>query len=146
MNDKVSCSSIQYYGLSPGTIVTDKLAGHHSDTHGVKKQFISHSAACEDYGRIEKGDVLWIEAFYNGTKYPQMEANGRLENVSNDNTRITARNVKCYGVQSRFPLNRANLYAIASKWELVFSISDEMKAHSRTSCFLIRDRMKCLWK
>jgi polyisoprenoid-binding protein YceI len=52
-------------------------------SQGNRMQYISDAIACEDTGRVEKSDVLWTEAFYNASKYPQMVFKGHVENVSN---------------------------------------------------------------
>jgi hypothetical protein len=58
------------------------ISAHHGADHKTGLQYISDAVACEDQGRIEKGDVLWTEAFYDGNKHPQMVFKGRLEPVS----------------------------------------------------------------
>jgi polyisoprenoid-binding protein YceI len=55
------------------------------NSHSNGMQYISDAIACEDTGRLEKGDVLWTEAFYNASKYPQMVFRGHVENVSKRN-------------------------------------------------------------
>ena len=82
LNGNLFCNSIQYYGLRPGWIQPHNLAVQHGDVHAASMQYISDAVACEDYGRLEKGDRLWTEAFYNATKYPQMVSRGRLQGVS----------------------------------------------------------------
>ena len=81
INDKVFCNSIQYYGLRPGWIQPHKFAMQHTNSNTGMK-YISDAGACENYGRLEKGDVLRTEAFYDETKHPQMRLRGRLDNVS----------------------------------------------------------------
>lgn len=44
-------------------------------------QYISDAVACEDTGRLEKGDVLQTTAYYDESKYPQMTFKGHKENV-----------------------------------------------------------------
>jgi hypothetical protein len=82
INGKVFCNSIQYYGLRPTTVQPHDIAIQHGDGHNVAMQYISDAVACEDHGRVEKGDELWTESFYNGSKYPQMVFRGHLEGVS----------------------------------------------------------------
>jgi hypothetical protein len=84
LNNKVFCNSIQYYGLRPSWTQPFEIAIHHGDSKTTGMQYISDAVACEDYGRLEKGDVVWTEAFYNGTKYPQMVFKGHRENVSRE--------------------------------------------------------------
>jgi len=42
-------------------------------------KFISDAGACEDYGELNKGDVLRTEAFYNDGEYTQLKMHGRLD-------------------------------------------------------------------
>jgi hypothetical protein len=81
INGKNFCRSTQYYGLRKTAIQSHDAAIQHGDGHGTEMQYISDAVACEDHGRIEKGDVLWTEAFYNATKYPQMVFRGHVEGV-----------------------------------------------------------------
>jgi hypothetical protein len=76
INGKVFCNSIQYYGLRPGWV---NNKGHGKDMGGMR--YISDAITCEDTGRVEKGDVLMTEAFYNDTMYPQMRSKRHIENV-----------------------------------------------------------------
>ncbi|KAF2671726.1 hypothetical protein BT63DRAFT_422253 [Microthyrium microscopicum] len=78
INDKVYCNSIQYYGLRPTAVQPKELSAQHGESHH-SMQYISDAVACENEGRLEKGDVFKTEAFYNGTKYPQMMSRGHLE-------------------------------------------------------------------
>jgi hypothetical protein len=98
LNGKVFCNSIQYYGLGPGWTQPHNISKQHVDPHITEMQYISHAVTCEDFGRLEKGDVVWTEAFYNGTKYPQMEFRGRLQAVSTKNSPIITRRVTLYCV------------------------------------------------
>jgi hypothetical protein len=82
INGKVFCNSIQYYGLRPSWVVPPVNTMQHGDRHDAPMQYVSDAVACEDDGRVEKGDQLWTEAFYNSTKYPQMNSRGHLEPVS----------------------------------------------------------------
>jgi hypothetical protein len=94
INNKVFCNSIQYYGLRPGWTQPHHIAVQHGDSHITAMQYISDAVACEDRGRLEKGDVIFTEAFYNGTKFPQMVFKGHLEAVRTDF--FDAFNLKCY--------------------------------------------------
>jgi len=82
INGKLFCNSTQYYGLRPTTTQPLEIAMQHGDSHTNGMQYISDAVACEDEGRIEKGDVLWTEAYYNASKYPQMVFKGHVEAVS----------------------------------------------------------------
>jgi hypothetical protein len=52
----------------------------HRNTNGMR--FISDAGACEDYGELQKGDVLRTEAFYNDAEHSQLKMHGRLDPVS----------------------------------------------------------------
>jgi hypothetical protein len=79
INNKEYCNSIQYYGLRPGWVQKQHLQ---VDPALHRMQYISDAVACEDQGRLEKGDVLVTQASYNDTKYPQMVFRKHLEGVS----------------------------------------------------------------
>lgn len=85
INGKAYCNSTQYYGLRKAATQPPHIAMQHGDSPTVGMQYISDAVACEDNGRVEKGDVIWAEAFYNGTQYPQMVFKGHRENVSVSN-------------------------------------------------------------
>jgi hypothetical protein len=78
VNNKTLCDSQQYYGLEPRW-VAKKEAGEHG--HGGMK-FLSHAVVCSNEFRIEKGDQVITEAFYDGDKYEQMVFMNHLDNVS----------------------------------------------------------------
>lgn len=80
-NGQEYCNSIQYYGLRNGTYLPKDLAKQHAANHGAEMQYISDAVACEDTGRLEKGDVLQTTAYYDESKYPQMTFKGHKEAV-----------------------------------------------------------------
>jgi hypothetical protein len=80
-NGQEYCNSIQYYGLRKGATMPQNLAKQHVAGHGAEMQYISDAVACEDTGRLEKGDVLQTTAHYDEDKYPQMAFKGHKENV-----------------------------------------------------------------
>ncbi|TLD32149.1 hypothetical protein E2P81_ATG05125 [Venturia nashicola] len=79
-NGQEYCNSVQYYGLRNGTFLPKDLAAQHAANHGAEMQYISDAVACEDTGRLEKGDVLQTTAYYDESKYPQMTFKGHKEN------------------------------------------------------------------
>ncbi|QDS69179.1 hypothetical protein FKW77_000002 [Venturia effusa] len=79
-NGQEYCDSIQYYGLRNGTFLPKDLATQHAANHGAEMQYISDAVACENTGRLEKGDVLQTIAYYDESKYPQMTFKGHKEN------------------------------------------------------------------
>ncbi|KAE9963117.1 hypothetical protein EG327_001675 [Venturia inaequalis] len=79
-NGQEYCNSIQYYGLRNGTFLPKDLATQHAANHGAEMQYISDAVACEDTGRLEKGDVLQTTAHFDESKYPQMTFKGHKEN------------------------------------------------------------------
>ena len=91
INDKVFCDSIQYYGLRSSTRQRADIGLLNGDHNEMGMQYISDAVACEDRSRLEKGDVLRTEAYYNGTKYPQMVFRKHLEGVSIEQTSDVAR-------------------------------------------------------
>lgn len=67
----------------------------HSANHGAEMQYISDAVACEDTGRLEKGDVLQTTAHYDESKYPQMTFKGHKEAVGSiRNSVISGTDVK----------------------------------------------------
>src|ERR1700743_1461636 len=90
INDKVICKSIMHYGGRSGyrggnsAGASDPTAHSSSapsrDEPGIKNQLhISDQGMCSNFGRIEKGDKMRIEAFYDTTKYSLLTHNGDPE-------------------------------------------------------------------
>jgi hypothetical protein len=57
------------------------LAMQHAAGHDASMQYISDAVACENIGRLEKGDILQTAAHYDENRYPQMKFKGHKENV-----------------------------------------------------------------
>jgi hypothetical protein len=88
INNKTVCNSEQYYGLHPRWVAKNVTEGH---GHGGMK-FLSHAVVCNDEFRIEKGDQLSTEAFFDGNKHQQMVFMNHLDNVSVNRCDISGRN------------------------------------------------------
>jgi hypothetical protein len=103
VNDKLVCSSLMHYNERPGygtnrgrgrTQHHDRIAGgeeeegdskmlavrdgpHHHE--GFGKNDISDPGHCTSFGRVEKGDKMYIMAYYNTTEYDVMSHKGKVE-------------------------------------------------------------------
>jgi hypothetical protein len=93
INNKLICKSIMHYGGRSGygggnfaeasattTQSSSAPSPARGDQPGIKTQLhISDQGMCSNFGRVEKGDRMRIEAFYNTTKYSLLTHNGHPE-------------------------------------------------------------------
>jgi hypothetical protein len=93
INEKLICMSIMHYGgrsgygggnfvgaSTPSTHSPSAPSRAHRDEPGSKIQLhISDQGMCSNFGRVEKGDKMRIEAFYNTTKYSLLTHKGKPE-------------------------------------------------------------------
>ena len=93
INEKLICNSVMHYGGRSGWGGGNSVGGSAPTAHsssapsrarrdepGIKNQLhISDQGMCSNFGRIEKGDKMRIEAFYNTTKYSLLMHNGSPE-------------------------------------------------------------------
>jgi hypothetical protein len=88
INDALACSSLMYYDARPGYgsgqmaqgWQRDSLRGN-SRSNGEKfgGQHISDPGHCTSFGRVEAGDRMYIQAYYNTQEFNVMSHNGKTE-------------------------------------------------------------------
>jgi hypothetical protein len=91
INDKLACSSLMYYNARPGygnslieaphTHATPgavaRRDGPNHDSFGGKH--ISDPGHCTSFGRVEKGDKMRIQAYYDTVENAVMSHEGKVE-------------------------------------------------------------------
>jgi hypothetical protein len=89
INDKIVCSSIMRYntrkGYGAATIEgsanATAVAPAAERGHGGPAMHISDPGVCFDFGTVEKGDSVRIEAWYDANKFPLQSHNGKKEKL-----------------------------------------------------------------
>jgi hypothetical protein len=87
INDQLACSSRMYYNARPGYGSGPLVHGHAGETSwsalGNHEKFggkhISDPGHCTSFGRVEQGDVMHIQAYYNTAEYNVMSHKGKME-------------------------------------------------------------------
>jgi len=95
VNNKMVCSSRMHYNARPGYGNSGGSARHHGRAVQATKMLaardggphhgafgdkdISDPGHCTSFGRVEKGDRMYIRAYYNTTEYDVMSHKGKVE-------------------------------------------------------------------
>ena len=82
INGKVICKSVMRYGGRSGYGGGNSVGASAPTAHlssAPSQVHISDQGMCSNFGRIEKGDKMRIEAFYDTTKYSLLMHNGSPE-------------------------------------------------------------------
>jgi len=92
INDKLACSSKMYYNARPGygenliegphshampSGISRRDGGPHRGTFGGKH--ISDPGVCTSFGRVEEGDRMRIQAYYDTVENEVMNHDGKVE-------------------------------------------------------------------